>query len=166
MCPVKILIRLREYMNLCWAHMSEGTFSDVAAHSYKSKSPYQIVWCGLGGLVVSALDFQASRDDFQTISTSSSYSTCRGLSIKWTGRRLVTDSGIKCASMIHEIKAVQMYITIAAVSLCPGCLVVLKIRTTRLCGFAVCIKPKDQETKRQTGKKMINADNRIFFYFK
>ena len=61
---------------------------------------------GLGGLVVSALDFQAGyrgfesrsgRDNFQTIITPSSYSTCPGLSIKWTGRRLMTDSGTKCA---------------------------------------------------------------------
>ena len=28
MCPVKILIRLRE-----WTHMSEGTFSNVAVHT-------------------------------------------------------------------------------------------------------------------------------------
>ena len=52
--------------------------------------------------MVSALDFQAGyrgfesrsdQDNFQTISTSSSYSTCPGLSIKLTGRRLMTDSG-------------------------------------------------------------------------
>ena len=69
--------------------------------------------------MVSALDFQAgycgfeSRsgpDNFQTISTSSSYSTCPGLSIKWTGRRLVTDSGTKCAWVIHESKAVQIHV--------------------------------------------------------
>ena len=74
---------------------------------------------GLGGLVVSALDFQAGyrgfesrsrRDNFQTISTPSSYSTCPGLSIKWTGRRLVTDSGTKCAWVIHESKAVQIHL--------------------------------------------------------
>ena len=44
--------------------------------------------------MVSALDFQAGyrrfesrsgRDNFQTIITPSSYSTCPGLSIKWTG---------------------------------------------------------------------------------
>ena len=93
--------------------------------------------CGLGGLVVSALDFQAGyrrfesrsgRDNFQIISTPSSYSTCPGLSIKWTGRRLVTDSGTKCAWVIHESKAVQ--IKIAAASMCLGCLVALKICTT------------------------------------
>ena len=69
--------------------------------------------------MVSALDFQAGylgfesrsgRDNFQTISTPSSYSTCPGLSIKWTGRRLVTDSGTKCAWMIHESKAVQIHV--------------------------------------------------------
>ena len=74
---------------------------------------------GLGGLVVSALDFQAGyrgfesrsgRDNFQIISTPSSYSTCPGLSIKWTGRRLVTDSGTKCAWVIHESKAVQIHV--------------------------------------------------------
>ena len=74
---------------------------------------------GLGSLVVSAPDFQAGyrgfeprsgRDNFQTISTPSSYSTCPGLSIKWTGRRLVTDSGTKCAWVIHESKAVQIHV--------------------------------------------------------
>ena len=69
--------------------------------------------------MVSALDFQAGyrgfesrsgRDNFQTISTPSSYSTCPGLCIKWTGRCLVTDSGTKCAWMIHESKAVQVHI--------------------------------------------------------
>ena len=68
---------------------------------------------------VSALDFQAGycwfesrsgRDNFQTISTPSSYSACPGLSIKWTRRRLVTDSGNKCAWMIHESKAVQIHV--------------------------------------------------------
>ena len=72
-----------------------------------------------GGLVVSALDFQAGyrgfesrsgRDNFQTIITPSSYSTCPGLSIKWTGRRLVTDSGTKYAWVIHESKAVQIHV--------------------------------------------------------
>ena len=65
-----------------------------------------------------SLDFQAGyrgfesrsgRDNFQTISAPSSYSTCPGLSIKWTGRRLVTDSGTKCAWVIHESKAVQIH---------------------------------------------------------
>ena len=69
--------------------------------------------------MVSALDFQAGyrrfesrsgRDNFQTISTHSSYSTCPGLSIKWTGRRLVTDSGTKYSWVIHESKAVQIHV--------------------------------------------------------
>ena len=104
-------------------------------------SIWAILW--LGGLVVSALDFQAGyrgfesrsgRDNFQTISTPSLYSTCPGLSIKWTGRRLVTDSGTKCAWVIHESKAVQIHvhIAIAAASMCLGCLVALKIRTTTM----------------------------------
>ena len=42
--------------------------------------------------------------------TPSSYSTCPGLSIKWTGRRLVIDSGTKCAWVIHESKAVQIHL--------------------------------------------------------
>ena len=33
-----------------------------------------------------------------------------GLSIKWTGRRLVTDSGTKCAWVIHGSKAVQIHV--------------------------------------------------------
>ena len=66
-----------------------------------------------------ALDFQAGyrgfesrsgRDNFQTIIMPSSYSTCPGLSIKWTGRRLVIDSGTKCAWVIHESKAVQIHL--------------------------------------------------------
>ena len=69
--------------------------------------------------MVSALDFQAGyrrfearsgRDNFQTISTLSSYSTSPGLSIKWTGRRLVIDSGTKCVWVIHENKAVQIHV--------------------------------------------------------
>ena len=68
--------------------------------------------------MVSALDFQAEyrgfksrsdRDNFQIISTPNSYSTCPGLNIKWTGRRYVTDSGTKCAWVIHESKAVQIH---------------------------------------------------------
>ena len=69
--------------------------------------------------MVSALDFQAGyrgfeshsgRDNFQTIITPSSYSTCPGLSIKWTGQRLVTDSSTKCAWVIHESKVVQIHV--------------------------------------------------------
>ena len=74
---------------------------------------------GLGGLVVNALDFQvgsrglesrSGRGNFQTICTSGTYSTYPGLSIKWTGRRMVTDSGIKCAWVIHESKAVKIHV--------------------------------------------------------
>ena len=90
--------------------------------------------------MVSALDFQAGycgfeprsgRDIFQTSSTLSSYLTFLGLSINWTGRRLVTDHGTKCAWVIHESKAVQIHvhITIPAASMCLGCLVALKIHT-------------------------------------
>ena len=46
----------------------------------------------------------------ETTNTPSSYSTCPGLSIKWTGRRFVTDSGTKCAWVIHESKAVQIQV--------------------------------------------------------
>ena len=69
--------------------------------------------------MVRTLDFQAGyrgfesssdRDNFQTISTPSSYSKCPGLSKKWTGPRLVTDSGTKCAWVIHESKAVQIHV--------------------------------------------------------
>ena len=75
------------------------------------------MWAGWPS--VSALDFQAGyrgfesrsgRDNFQTISTPGSYLTCPGLSIKWTGRRLVTDSGSKCAWVIHESKDVQIHV--------------------------------------------------------
>ena len=41
---------------------------------------------------------------------SSSYSTCPGSSIKWTGRRLMTDSDTKCAWAIHGSKAVQIHL--------------------------------------------------------
>ena len=50
------------------------------------------------------------RDNFQTISTPSSYWTCPGLCIKWTGRHLVTDSGTKCAWVIQESKVVQIQV--------------------------------------------------------
>ena len=53
------------------------------------------------------IDFQAGYRGFEIIfRTPSSYSTYPGLSIKWTGRRLVTDSDTKCAWVIHESKAV------------------------------------------------------------
>ena len=99
--------------------------------------------CELGGLVVSALDFQAGyrgfesrsgRDNFQIIITPSSYSTCPGLSIKWTGRRLVIDSGTKCAWVIHESKTVQIHLhhSNRRCLYVLGCLVALKIRTTTI----------------------------------
>ena len=91
----------------------------IGSKSYLRNTIDHMVFSGLGGLVVSALDIQAGycgfesrsgRDNFQIISTPSSYSTCPGLSIKWTGRRLVTDSGTKCAWVIHESKAVQIHV--------------------------------------------------------
>ena len=79
--------------------------------------------------MVSALDFQAGyrgfesrsgRVNFQTISTPSSYSTCPGLSIKWTGRRLVTPSvhGLPMKARLYK----YMYIIAiaAAVPRVPG----------------------------------------------
>ena len=69
--------------------------------------------------MVSALDFQAGycgfkspsgEDNFQAISMPSSYLTCPGLRIKWTGQRFVTESGTKCAWVIHESKAVQIHV--------------------------------------------------------
>ena len=69
--------------------------------------------------MVSALDFHAGyrgfesrsgRNNLQTISTPSSYSTSPGLSIKWTGRHLLTDSGTKCAWVIHESKGVRIHV--------------------------------------------------------
>ena len=89
-------------------------------HVYISSSMITMVmWSVLGGLVVSILYFQAGycgfesrsgQDKFQTTSTPSSYSTCPGLSIKWTGQCLVTDSGTKSAWVIHESKAVQIHV--------------------------------------------------------
>ena len=86
--------------------------------------------------MVSALDFQAGyrgfesrsgRDNFQTISSPSSYSTCPGLSLKWTGQRLVTDSSTKCAWLIHESKAVQIHVyNNRRCATCLGYLVALK----------------------------------------
>ena len=101
-----------------------------------------------GGPEVSALEEQAegrgfeprsNREKFQTISTPSSYSTRPGLSKKWTGRRLVTDSGTKCAWVMHESRAVQTHVhnTFAASAICLGCLVALTIcrTTTTVCLF-------------------------------
>ena len=55
-------------------------------------------------------DIMVSNPDFQTSRTPSSYSTCPGLSIKWTGRRLVTDSSTMCAWVVHVSKAVKIHI--------------------------------------------------------
>ena len=68
--------------------------------------------------MVTARDFQvgcgfesrSDQDNFQTTSMPSSYLTCPGLSLKWTGHCLVTGSVTKCAWMIHESKAVQIHI--------------------------------------------------------
>ena len=49
----------------------------------------------------------SGRDNFQIIRKPSSYSTWPRFSEKWTGLRMVTDSGIKCAWVIHESKAIQ-----------------------------------------------------------
>ena len=69
---------------------------------------------------------------FQTISTHSSYLTCPGLSIKWTGWRLVTGSGTVCMGdpWKQGCTNTRVHVTIAAASMCLGCLVALKIRTT------------------------------------
>ena len=69
-----------------------------------------------------------------TISTPRSYSTCPEFSMKWTGRRLVTDSGTKCAWVIHESKAVQIHVYNNR--RCLGCLVALKICTNQVRLFA------------------------------
>ena len=77
--------------------------------------------CGLGGLVVSAINVQMEgyvfisclgQENFQTIgiSTTSSYLMSPGLSIKWTGWHLVTNSSPKCVWVIHESKAVQTHV--------------------------------------------------------
>ena len=66
--------------------------------------------------MVSALNFQAgycgfgAGVNFQTLRTPSSYWMCPELSIKGTGLRLVTDSGTKCAWLIHLSKAVQIHV--------------------------------------------------------
>ena len=89
--------------------------------------------------MISVLDFQAGyhgfesrsgQDNFQTISTPNSYSTCLGLSIKLTGWRLMTDSSTKCAWVIHGSKAVQIHVHNNHRCLyVPRCLVALKICT-------------------------------------
>ena len=89
--------------------------------------------------MVSALDFQAEycgfesrlgQNNFQTISTPTSYLTCPGLSIKWTGRCLVTAApSVHGCSMKARLYK-YMYITIPIACMCLGCLVALKIHTT------------------------------------
>ena len=89
--------------------------------------------------MVSALDFQAGyrgfesrsgRDNFQTFLLRLAHTrrTLGGLSIKWTGRRLVIDSGTDCAW--GDPWKQGYIIAIAAASMCLGCLVAFKIRTT------------------------------------
>ena len=91
--------------------------------------------------MLGTVDFQAEyrgfeshsgRDNFQTISTPSSYSTCPGLSVKWTGRRLLTAGDTKSAWVIHESKAVQIHVhnnrRCLHVPRVPG---IVKIRTTK-----------------------------------
>ena len=96
---------------LCGYLLLSGAMSKTHKFCICIKSVgFYVSTCWLGGLVVSLLDFQAGYrgfescsglDNFQTIITPSSYSTCPGLRVKWTGRRLVTDSGTKCAWVIH-----------------------------------------------------------------
>ena len=91
--------------------------------------------------MVSALDFQAGyrgfeshsgRDNFQTISTPSSYSTCLGLSIKWTRRCLVIAApSVHGWSMKARLYKYMYIIAIAAASMCLGCLVALKINNNK-----------------------------------
>ena len=108
------LWQTRVFAKWTWSNLVEESTSLAKDERVKQS------WvCGLGGLVVRALDFHAGyrgfesrlgRDNFQTISTSSSYSTYPGSSIMWTGRRLVTHSGTKCAWVIHESKVVQIHV--------------------------------------------------------
>ena len=109
----------RAYLRIIVTTPTIRTTFNLIHDAYLKRTILLKVPSGLGGLVVSAPDFEAEycgfesrsgRDNFQTISTPSSYSTCPGLSIKWTGRRLVTDSGTKCAWVIHESKAVQIHV--------------------------------------------------------
>ena len=75
-------------------------FYFIVEAQYKMLYPGTSPRRGLGGLKVSALeprgDIMASNTpqverNFQTISTPSSYTMCPGLSIEWTGLRLVTE---------------------------------------------------------------------------
>ena len=136
LCVLKFAFKLH-----CWC---EKQYLKTRVH-YKKMIKFHS-HCGLGGLVVSALDFQAGYRmfescNFQTISMLSLYSTCPELSIKWTWRRLMTDSGTKWSMKARLYK--NMYIiTIAAASMCLGCLVALKIRTTTLVSFCLLISSR------------------------
>ena len=61
--------------------------------------------------------------------------TCSGLSIKRTGRRIVTDSGTKCAWVVHKSKGVQTHSrnTFTAASRVPQVPDSVKICTTTFC---------------------------------
>ena len=74
----------------------------IRSFTLKWLTPYCLSHCNL--------ETPKGRDNFITISTPSSYSTCPGLNIKWKGRCLVTDSSIKCAWVSHESKALQIHV--------------------------------------------------------
>ena len=131
---------------------SAGRLSLKTGVHYKKRIKFHSVICGLDGLVVSALDFQAGYhgfeshsgwDNFQTICMPSSYLTFPGLSIQWTGRLLVTDSGTKCAWVIRGSKAVQIHVhnnrRCLYVPWVPGS---VKIRTTTTVSFCHVISTR------------------------
>ena len=84
------------------------SFLTLTLRSFAFRLHYHIYFKYWDTILV--LKSRSGRDNFQIIITPSSYSTCPGLSIKWTGRRLVIDSGTKCAWVIHESKAVQIHL--------------------------------------------------------
>ena len=85
------------------------TSGPVCNNKWEQSSSY--LGCGLGGL-----DFQAwfriplGSRIFRPLVRLAHIRRALGLSIKWTGRRLMTDSGTKCAWVIHESKAVQIHV--------------------------------------------------------
>ena len=88
--------RETEYQNTILINLTDNIIIKIITTAWE---------CGLGGIVTFKRDIVGSNRArvetiFQTVSTPSSYSTCLGLSIKWTARRLVTDSGTKCAWVI------------------------------------------------------------------
>ena len=109
-------------------------------------------------------------DNFQTISTPSSYWTCPGLSIKWTGRRLVTHSSTKCAWVIHESKAVQIHVHNNR--RCLGCLIALKIRTITIRELRMRFRVSKRSDWRSEGRgfdplrvrqhSFVKSDHEIF----